>query len=66
LDEDDTGDSGTVFGAGFELGYNWLLGAKKQLYVSLGAGADRLFGADLEDVSVVIPTVRIINVGIAF
>ena len=64
---DDVNDeSHAVGGAGFELGYNWLLGARRKLYVSLGAGADRLFGSDLEDFTVVIPTVRVLNVGIAF
>ena len=66
LDETDTNDTHTVFGAGFELGYNWLLGARKKLYLSLGAGADRLFGSGLEDFTVVIPTVRIVNIGVAF
>jgi hypothetical protein len=55
-----------VGAAGFELGYNWLLGARKKLYLSFGAGADRLFGSDLEGITVVIPTVRIVNIGIAF
>ena len=59
-------ESHTVGGAGFELGYNWLLGSRKKLYLSLGAGADRLFGSGLEDFTVVIPTVRVLNVGIAF
>jgi hypothetical protein len=63
---EETGDSHTVAGAGFELGYNWLLGARRNFYLSLGIGADRLFGGDLGDASAVIPTVRIINVGFAF
>ncbi len=63
---DDAGDTSTVLGAGFELGYNWLLGARRNFYVSLGAGADRLFAGDLGDASAVIPTVRLINIGIGF
>jgi hypothetical protein len=63
---DDSGDTSTVFGAGFELGYNWLMGARRTFYVSLGAGADRLFGGDLHDASAVIPTLRLVNVGIRF
>lgn len=63
---DESGESHTVMGAGFELGYNWLLGTRRNFYISLGAGADRLFGGDLGDASAVIPTVRIVNIGIAF
>jgi hypothetical protein len=66
LDEQDTNETHMVFAGGFELGYNWLLGARKKLYLSLGAGADRLFGSDLEGVTLVIPTVRIVQIGIAF
>jgi len=63
---DESGGSHTVLGAGFELGYNWLLGDRRSFYVSLGAGADRLFAGDLGDASAVIPTVRLINIGIGF
>ena len=66
LKEDNDAGDHTVFGAGFELGYNWLLGSQQKLYLSLGAGADRLFGNDLDDFTVVLPTIRIVNVGIAF
>lgn len=62
----ETGDSHTVFGAGFELGFNWLLGTRRNFYISLGVGADRLFGGDLGGASAVIPTVRIVNIGFAF
>jgi hypothetical protein len=58
--------SGEFFGLGFELGYNWLLGAKRNVSVGMGAGATRLFGADLNGASLTIPTVRLVNVGIAF
>jgi hypothetical protein len=63
---EETGEAHTVFGGGFELGYNWLLGRRRNFYVSLGAGADRLFGGDLGGASAVIPTVRIINIGFSF
>ena len=63
---EESNETHTVFGGGFELGYNWLLGRRKNFYVSLGAGMDRLFGGDLNDASAVIPTVRIINVGFSF
>ena len=59
-------DSELLFGLGFELGYNWLLGARRNVSVGIGAGATRLFGGVLEDTSVAIPTLRLVNVGIAF
>ncbi|MGH7551419.1 MAG: DUF3575 domain-containing protein, partial [Longimicrobiales bacterium] len=63
---EESGDSHTVMGAGFELGYNWLLGARRNFYISIGAGADRLFGGELGDASAVIPTLRVVNIGWAF
>jgi len=63
---DDGGDRHSVLGAGFELGYNWLLGQRHNFYISIGAGADRLFSGDLGDASAVIPTIRIVNIGLAF
>jgi hypothetical protein len=62
----DSGDTSTVMGAGFEMGYDWLLGARRTFYVSLGAGADRLFGGDLHDASAYLPTLRLVNIGIRF
>lgn len=66
--EDDTSEeeSGDFFGFGIDIGYSWLLGAEERFNVSLGIGAVRLFGGDLEDVTLTLPTVRLINVGIAF
>ena len=58
--------SGTFLGVGFELGYTWLLGSQRNFSVSIGAGATRLFGGDLNDVSLVVPTVRLVNLGWAF
>ena len=67
VSHDHPGDADATFaGAGFELGYTWLLGPSQRVAISLGAGANRLFGADLEDASLTIPTVRLVNVGIAF
>jgi len=62
----DVGDDFTALAAGFELGYNWLLGARQNLYVSLGMGMDRLFASDLGDASAAIPTVRLVNIGFTF
>jgi hypothetical protein len=61
-------ESGDFFGFGLDVGYSWLLGAQERFAVSLGAGAVRLFGGDLEDadVNLTLPTIRLINVGVAF
>ena len=61
-------ETASAFGLGFDLGYSWVLGANERFYVGLGAGMMRLFGGDLEDldVSVNLPIIRIINVGLAF
>jgi hypothetical protein len=65
---DGSDESGSFLAAGIDVGYSWLLGDTKKFYVSLGVGAVRLFGEDLEDVDVAmtLPTIRLINVGIAF
>ena len=59
-------DSEGVMGAGIDIGYSWLLGRDERMYVSVGAGAMRLFGGDLDASDVVLPTIRLINVGFAF
>ncbi len=60
----------TYFGVGIDIGYSWLLGKNENFYVSLGIGAIRLFGGDLDedtyDVTMTLPTIRLINVGIGF
>ena len=60
----------TFFGVGIDVGYSWLLGKSEKFYVSLGIGAIRLFGGDLDedtyDVTMTLPTIRLINVGIGF
>ncbi|MGH7471898.1 MAG: DUF3575 domain-containing protein [Longimicrobiales bacterium] len=63
---EETGETHSALGAGFDLGYSWLLGRRDNFYISLGAGADRLFGGDLGGASAVIPTFRIVNIGFAF
>jgi hypothetical protein len=59
-------DSGHCFGLGFEIGYTWLLGAKDNFGISLGLGANSLFGGSIEDLPVAIPTIRLFNLGLAF
>jgi hypothetical protein len=65
-DDDSVDNDATFVGAGFELGYTWLMGREQRIGVSLGAGASRLFGSDLDGASLTIPTIRLVNVGIAF
>ena len=59
-------DSAHVFGAGVEIGYSWLFGAERHFALSLGGGVTRLFGGDLEDASVALPTLRLVNMGWSF
>ncbi len=62
-----TDESVTAFTAGVLIGYGWLLGDAQRIGVSLGIGANRLFGGDIDDdVQVTLPTVRLINIGVAF
>jgi hypothetical protein len=58
-------ESTTYFGFGFDANWSWLLGKNDNFYVGLGFGLKRLFGTDDDDVSF-IPTVRIVNIGVAF
>lgn len=59
-------ESGNAYGFGLDLGYTWLLGGNQNFVISLGVGATRLFGSDLEDDTVFLPIVRLANIGIAF
>jgi hypothetical protein len=62
----DEGESGEALGLGFEIGYTWLLGARRNVALSLGAGLSRIVAGDVMDGPSVLPTVRLLNVGIAF
>jgi hypothetical protein len=70
VSKDKEGDSAdaSAFGFGIDIGYTWLIGAPKRMALSLGIGAVRYFGGDLEDIdaSMTLPTIRLVNVGIAF
>ena len=59
-------EEGHAFGFGIDIGYSWLLGAKQNFYLGIGVGATRLFGGDLSDERVVLPSIRLLNVGFAF
>ncbi len=60
-------DIGTYPGLGFDVNRSWLLGERQNFYVGLGVGLKRLLGTGSDDVGLrFIPTIRIINIGIAF
>ena len=59
-------ESATFYGGGFELGYTWPLGRRQNIAVSMGAGVNRLFGGELSGASLAVPSIRLVNVGIAF
>ena len=56
---------GSIFGVGFDTNYSWLLGKNDNFYIGAGFGIKRLYGGDLHGLKY-IPTIRIINVGVAF
>lgn len=56
----------TFFGYGFDVNRSWLLGRNRNFYVGIGFGLKRLYGNTEEIDLAVIPTFRIVNVGIAF
>jgi hypothetical protein len=56
-----------VPGAGFEMGYNWLLGPQQRVIIGLGFGLTRMLrDLDRDDFLAVIPNPRVVNIGIAF
>jgi hypothetical protein len=59
--------SGSFFGAGFDVNRSWILGANDNFYVGVGFGLKRLYGPGVGDLDLrLIPTLRIVNVGVAF
>jgi hypothetical protein len=62
-----TSGEGTFFGVGFDFNRSWLMGRNDNFYVGVGFGLKRLFGmADDYDDRTFIPTIRLVNVGVAF
>jgi hypothetical protein len=55
----------TAFGVGFDTNYSRLLSRRQHLYVGAGFGLKRLFGLPNAHLRL-IPTIRIVNVGVAF
>jgi len=61
-------DEGTFFGIGFDLNRSWLMGPNDNFYIGAGFGLKRLLGTgDDEEMDLrYIPTIRVVNVGVAF
>ena len=60
-------NDGTFFGYGFDVNRSWLLGEEENFYVGVGFGLKRLLGTSEEDSDLnIIPTIRIVNIGIVF
>ena len=57
---------GTYLGYGFDVNRSWLLGPNDNFYTGVGFGLKRLIGVSDELALEVIPTIRIVNIGIAF
>lgn len=59
-------ESDTRAAIGIDVGYEWLLGAKRNVLIGIGAGGMRVIGDDGDDnILVAFPTARL-NVGFAF
>lgn len=60
-------DESTYLGFGFDVNRSWLMGANDNFYVGVGFGLKRLVGTDDAAFDVrFIPTIRLVNVGVAF
>jgi hypothetical protein len=59
-------DGGSYFGLGFDINWSWTLGKGEHFYMGTGFGLKRLFWTDDTELLEVLPTLRILNVGIAF
>ena len=59
-------DDGSYFGLGFDANRSWLLGRNDAFYVGIGFGLKRLYGVPEDVEPTLIPTIRLINVGVAF
>jgi hypothetical protein len=57
-------DSQRFFGFGFDLNQSWLMGNSQKFYIGWGFGLKRLVGAD--EYNQFIPTIRLVNIGVAF
>jgi Protein of unknown function (DUF3575) len=59
--------STTLPGAGVEIGYNWLLGPRRNVMIGTGFGLTRILnGGGSWSLPEVVPSLRLVNIGIAF
>jgi hypothetical protein len=67
--QQDDAETSSAFIVGIELNYNWLVGRDRRFFIGTGIGARRLIGSDVEnesDLPVVIPSIRLVNIGFTF
>jgi hypothetical protein len=59
-------DAATYVGVGVDVNWSRLMGKHDQFYVGVGFGLKRLFGTGDSDVLSLVPTIRLVNIGVAF
>lgn len=59
-------ESSTNLGYGFDANRSWLLGVNNNFYVGVGFGLKRVIGELPDGALRVIPTFRVVNIGLAF
>jgi hypothetical protein len=67
--QQDDATTSSAFIVGVELNYNWLVGRDRRFFIGTGIGARRLIGSDVDnesDLPVVIPSIRLVNIGFTF
>lgn len=58
--------SGTYPGVGVDVNWSRVMGRRDNFYLGIGFGLKRLLGADASDVVPLVPTIRLVNIGVAF
>lgn len=59
-------EAATYFGVGVDVNWSWLMGKHDNFYLGVGFGLKRLFGTGDTGVVPLVPTIRVINIGVAF
>jgi hypothetical protein len=58
--------SGTYPGVGVDVNWSRVMGRRDNFYLGIGFGLKRLLGADGSYVVPLVPTIRLVNIGVAF
>lgn len=58
--------SGTYPGVGVDVNWSRVMGRRDNFYLGIGFGLKRLLGADSSEVVPLVPTIRLVNIGVAF